>query len=199
MPKMLGCDNDKIDYIFYGTIITMNEKYPEAEALAIKDDRIFAVGTKKEIKQLETTNTRVVNLGDQVLMPGLIEAHTHAIDMVDLKTTFKDINGYDYHTHEAVETLITNEVEKAEGNLAMKDKTIIFFGWDPELVPNMPTLTKEYIDNTYTHNKELLSDDQKVAVVIIGESYHIGWANQKAFDNARVVRRLLLEYVIINI
>ena len=58
-----------------GTILTMEEVQPNAEAIAIRDGKIVWIGLEKDIQQLEAT--QVVYLKDQTLMPGLIQQHLH--------------------------------------------------------------------------------------------------------------------------
>lgn len=76
------------DYIFYGgTIITMEEENPSAEALAVKGAIILAVGKRDEVFALAGQTTQFVHLNDrQTLLPGLIEPHSHAIMMAILKS-----------------------------------------------------------------------------------------------------------------
>ncbi len=58
-----------------GTILTMEEAQPNAEAIAIRDGKIVWIGLEKDIQQLEAT--QVVYLKEQTLMPGLIQQHLH--------------------------------------------------------------------------------------------------------------------------
>ncbi len=61
-----------------GPIVTMNDAQPNAEALAVKDGTILAVGSRAEIDRLHKGNaTRVVDLGGKTLMPGFIDGHAH--------------------------------------------------------------------------------------------------------------------------
>ncbi|HEV8523977.1 MAG TPA: amidohydrolase family protein, partial [Terriglobales bacterium] len=48
-----------------------------AEAIAVRRDRIAAVGTNAEIQKLKGKNTRVVDLGGRFVMPGFNDAHLH--------------------------------------------------------------------------------------------------------------------------
>ena len=76
------------DYIFFGgTIITMEEENPSAEALAVKGANILAVGKRDEVFALKGPSTEFVHLdARQTLLPGLIEPHSHAIVMAALKS-----------------------------------------------------------------------------------------------------------------
>ena len=59
--------------------ITMNEELQifEPGALAIQGDSIVAVGTESDIRELYSSPSQLVDCGGKVLMPGLINAHTH--------------------------------------------------------------------------------------------------------------------------
>jgi hypothetical protein len=50
-----------------------------AEALAVRDGTIAAVGNTAELRKLAGPNTRVVDLGGRTVIPGLIDSHIHAI------------------------------------------------------------------------------------------------------------------------
>lgn len=50
---------------------------PEADAVAIRDGEIAAVGVESELTQLNGPETRVIDLGGRFLMPGFVDAHAH--------------------------------------------------------------------------------------------------------------------------
>ena len=52
---------------------------PPAEALAVRDGRIAAVGRSTEIRALAGPNARVIDLDGRTVIPGLIDSHIHAI------------------------------------------------------------------------------------------------------------------------
>ena len=66
-----------VDLIFTGTIITVDENQPTAEAVAVSGDKIVAVGNREAILELATDSTRMIDLGEHVLLPGFIDAHGH--------------------------------------------------------------------------------------------------------------------------
>ena len=66
------------DLIFRGgRIWTLDPARPEAEAVATRGDRIVAVGDEREVLALQGPATEIVELGDRMLLPGFIDAHTH--------------------------------------------------------------------------------------------------------------------------
>jgi predicted amidohydrolase YtcJ len=60
-----------------GKIWTVNEKQPEAEAVAILWNRIIAVGTNNDIRKLTGPQTRVIDLQGRRVVPGFNDAHVH--------------------------------------------------------------------------------------------------------------------------
>ena len=62
-----------------GKIITVDERFTIAQAVAIRGDRIVAVGTNQEISQLGGTNTRRIDLRGRSVTPGLIDNHMHLL------------------------------------------------------------------------------------------------------------------------
>ncbi len=65
--------------LFNGRIWTVDDRLPRAEAIAISDGRIFAVGTNDEVRALATPLTRKVDLGGKTVLPGFNDAHSHPI------------------------------------------------------------------------------------------------------------------------
>lgn len=64
-------------YLVGGRIFTSDPARPQAEAVAIRDGRIAAVGTSAEIRAM-AGHAAVHDLGGRRVVPGLIEAHGHA-------------------------------------------------------------------------------------------------------------------------
>jgi predicted amidohydrolase YtcJ len=60
-----------------GRIITVDANFSIASALAIKGDKIIAVGTNKEIESIAGDKTKVIDVEGKTVIPGLIDAHAH--------------------------------------------------------------------------------------------------------------------------
>ena len=60
-----------------GKIVTMEAAAPEAQALAVRGDRIVAVGTADQIAAYVGPATEVIDLAGLTAVPGLIEGHGH--------------------------------------------------------------------------------------------------------------------------
>jgi hypothetical protein len=62
-----------------GKIITVDERFTIAQAVAIRGNRIVAVGANAEIAALAGPNTRTVDLRGRAVIPGLIDNHMHLL------------------------------------------------------------------------------------------------------------------------
>jgi predicted amidohydrolase YtcJ len=68
------------DLIFTnGKIITVDEKFTIAQAVAVKGDRIVAVGTNQDVLRLAGPATRRIDLRGRAVVPGLIDNHMHLL------------------------------------------------------------------------------------------------------------------------
>jgi len=62
-----------------GKIVTVDDRFTIAQAVAIQGDRIVAVGTSEEMARLAGTNTRTIDLAGRTVIPGLIDNHMHLL------------------------------------------------------------------------------------------------------------------------
>ncbi len=66
------------DTIYHGgDIVTVDDDLPSAEALAIKDGKILAVGKEVDVLQLRGETTSLIDLGGKTLVPGFVDGHAH--------------------------------------------------------------------------------------------------------------------------
>ena len=64
-----------------GKIITVEDQWPHVSALAIKGDRIVAIGSNRDIQKFVGKETEVIDLNGMLAIPGLIEGHGHFMGM----------------------------------------------------------------------------------------------------------------------
>ena len=64
-----------------GHIVTLSSTQPEADAVAIRGDRILAVGSNDAIERHVTAETEVIDLEGKTVVPGLIDAHVHFVGL----------------------------------------------------------------------------------------------------------------------
>lgn len=60
-----------------GKIWTGDPGRPWAEAVAVRGDKIFAVGTTADVRKLASGAANLVDLGGALVLPGFIDSHTH--------------------------------------------------------------------------------------------------------------------------
>jgi hypothetical protein len=69
---------DAPDFILHhGQVLTVDAQFRIAEAVAVKGERITAVGSNDEIQKLAGASTQVIDLKGQMVLPGLCDSHTH--------------------------------------------------------------------------------------------------------------------------
>jgi len=78
---LTACSQEKAIYadVIYidGNIITVNDAQPSAQAIAIKDGLILAIGKSVELRKYKGIKTKVFDLGDKTVVPGFVDAHSH--------------------------------------------------------------------------------------------------------------------------
>jgi predicted amidohydrolase YtcJ len=69
------------EVLFYnGKIVTVDPQFRVANALAIRGERIVAVGDLKDVSRTADSHTRLVDLKGKMVLPGLMDSHVHASD-----------------------------------------------------------------------------------------------------------------------
>ncbi len=141
-----------------------------AQAVAILDGRIVAVGTDAEIQPYVASDTQVVDLGGRLAMPGFIDAHVHFLGgsfqllEVDLK-----------NTHDEAEfTRLIGEKAKT----LPKGRWILGGNWDEEAWPDAKLPTRWMIDAVTPANP----------VYISRYDGHAGLANSLALKLAGITK-----------
>jgi predicted amidohydrolase YtcJ len=61
----------------HAAVLTMDPRQPRAEAIAVREDRIVAVGTTAEVLALRGHGTRLIDCQGAAVLPGFIDAHLH--------------------------------------------------------------------------------------------------------------------------
>ena len=119
-------------------IRTMDAARPRAEALAIRDGRILALGNMDEIRGLATRRTRVIDAGGRLVLPGFQDAHVHLLlGGVDLVTSAQL---YHVTTLDELQSVLRDHAGKHRGL-----KVVQGSGWQPGLFGDH-NLTRHVID-----------------------------------------------------
>ncbi len=82
------------DMIFHhGKVVTVNREFAIAQALAIAGEKIVRVGSDLEVMKTRGPKTAVIDLAGKMVLPGLIDSHTHPSDasMIEFDHTIPDM------------------------------------------------------------------------------------------------------------
>ena len=94
-------------------MLTVDESQPTTEALAVAGGRIAAVGSRADIEPLIGSDTKVIDIGEGCVLPGLIEAHGHPLmEAIALSDRLVDIRPVTIPDADAVVAAIKAEVAK---------------------------------------------------------------------------------------
>ena len=66
--------------VHHAKVYTVNAKQPWAEAVAIHDDKIVAVGTEADVEKLRGPKTKMIDAGGHLVLPGFVDCHIHFLD-----------------------------------------------------------------------------------------------------------------------
>jgi hypothetical protein len=74
-------------------ILTVDNRFREAQALAVRDGRFVAVGSTAEVRALIDGTTRVIDGRGRTIIPGLIDSHVHALGVAAAEASqpFQDL------------------------------------------------------------------------------------------------------------
>jgi predicted amidohydrolase YtcJ len=79
---MVASNSGAADLILTNAIVrTMDPEAPLAEAVAIQDGKILAVGKNQDVGAFADSNTQILNLEGALVLPGLIDAHGHFLSL----------------------------------------------------------------------------------------------------------------------
>ena len=74
-----------------GNIITIKQKGDRAQAIAIKDHTILAVGSNEEIRKFLGSNTRVIDLAGRTVIPGFNDVHQHPAPIYPFEAVYSTL------------------------------------------------------------------------------------------------------------
>ncbi|MCP4898426.1 MAG: amidohydrolase, partial [bacterium] len=160
-----------------GNIVTMDEGVPGAEAVAVRGDRIVAIGDEALVKKLIGKETQVIDLEGRLATPGLIESHAHFLSL-----------GYalmrlDLTTAESWDDIVA-KVEAAVAD-AEPGEWILGRGWHQEKWNAVP---EPNVDGLPLHDA-LSAVSPENPVYLTHASGHSAIANAKAMELSGVNRR----------
>ena len=157
-----------------GKIVTVDEKFTTKEAVAVKEGKVLAVGSTKEMKTLKGEATEVIDLEGKTVLPGLYDSHLHMIftgvslQIINLRTPpMKSIA----------------DMAKAVGEKVKKAKPgewIVGRGWDQVKLSDHRNPTRYDFDKVAPNNP----------VYLTRTCGHLAVVNSKALEVAGITKAM---------
>lgn len=143
--------------------------HPDAQALAIRGDRIVLVGTNAQAMALRGPRTQTIDVHGATVLPGLVDAHVH---IAELGASLERVNLVGVATEaEAVDRV------EARARQTSKGQWIVGWGWDEGAwanhYPDMALLSARVPDHP---------------VLLRGLHSFAVWGNRLAFERAGITR-----------
>jgi len=181
--NILACSSQKEEtatmLIYGGTIYTVDSTSVNAEAVAIKDNKILFAGSLKAAETYKSDKTKLIDLEGKTMTPGLIEGHGHFMGLGYNELNLDLMNTTSYQS-------IVDAVEERV-KTAQPGEWIIGRGWHQSKWDSMPT---DIVNGFQTHHL-LSSISPNNPVYLKHASGHAGFANAKAMEIAGLNRSKL--------
>ena len=154
-----------------GTIMTVDEKFSEAQAIAIRGNRIIAVGSKADVRSAAGAGAVEVNLAGRTMLPGFIDPHTHVVAGAAVDGIMDNVGVSRFATTAEVLRHLSSRVADTP-----KGEWILARSFDPSLQTGPDALTFAELDKVST----------EIPVFVMNASGHLAYANRKAFEAAGI-------------
>lgn len=157
-----------------GHVVTVDSAKPEAQAVAVKGERIQAVGSNEAIRKLVGDKTRVIDLNGQLVTPGFIEGHAHFVGVGQSKMILDLTKARTWN--DIVQQVATAAEEAAPGDW------IIGRGWHQAKweTPPVPNV------HDYPVHTSLSEVTPENPVLLTHASGHMCFANARAMEIGNV-------------
>jgi hypothetical protein len=159
-----------------GRIVTVDDRRPEAQAIAVNGDTITALGSNQEIQPYIGAATRVIELNGALATPGFIDAHAHFTGVGDAARNLKLSTAKDW-----------NDIVRMVAEAAQKAKPgewILGRGWHQEKWSDVPSPNVE----GFPLHEALSRASPNNPVWLTHASGHAGFANAYAMKMAEVTK-----------
>jgi predicted amidohydrolase YtcJ len=155
--------------LFHGRILTVDSHDSIAQALAIRDGKIIAIGGDRDILRLAGTATRRIDLQGRTATPGLIDSHAHIAD-----AGVEEL----YHVHLSDASTIAEVVRRVrEGIAGLKPgEWLQGDGWDEGKLAERRYVTAADLDGVSPDNP----------LWLMQTTGHYGVANSAALRLAKI-------------
>ena len=134
-----------------GKVITVDETFSIAQAVAVRGSRIVAVGTTQEISRLAGPATRRIDLRGRAVVPGMIDNHAHFQEEGEYWTLEQRLDGVDTRK-QALALLVAKAKAKGPGQWVFT-----LGGWSPDQFrDDKKPFTRDELDKYLPNNPVLL-------------------------------------------
>lgn len=131
-----------------GNIVTMNNKLPTTEAVAIKKDKIIKLGKNEEITKYIGKRTKLINLNGKTVLPGFFDSHIHVADFGKL---LKWLNLQEINSIKKIQEEIKKRTQKTPNG-----SWIIGNGWNQENFIEKRSLNLKDLDEAAPNHPVIL-------------------------------------------
>jgi hypothetical protein len=159
-----------------GRIVTVDDRMPEAQALAARGGKIVFVGTTADVARYVGPSTQVIDLAGQLAIPGFIEGHGHFTGVGEnrINLDFMNTKSWDEIVH-----MVAQAVEKAKPG-----QWIIGRGWHQDKWTSRPVPN---VDGFPLH-ASLDKVSPNNPVVLTHASGHASFINAKAMEVSGITK-----------
>ncbi|EDY38568.1 amidohydrolase 3 [Cyanobium sp. PCC 7001] len=169
-------DGGRADVIFRGgEIVTVNDRQPQAEAVAISNGIIQAVGDDATVLKWKGANTKVIDLGGNTLVPGFIDAHGHLFN-AGVQALAANLLAAPDGAVQDIGALQATLKAWGEGKTSRKLGWIIGFGYDDAQLTEQRHPTRDELDAV----------SAEIPVIAIHQSGHLATVNSKVLELAGI-------------
>ena len=160
-----------------GPILTIDDAQPRAEAVAVRDGRILAVGSLADVTKHKGDATETFDLDGRTMLPGFFDAHGHVV-FGGLQALSANLLAPPDGEVKDIASLQSTLRSWAEKNAeAVKAAGMIMgFGYDNAQLADLRHPTRDDLDAVSTD----------LPVIVVHQSGHLGVANSKALELAGV-------------
>jgi predicted amidohydrolase YtcJ len=173
--SLSGCESDTApgdELILYnGTVYTVDDKQPTAEAVAVRDGIIVAVGTYEDVRASVGTHAIKLDIDRKFLLPGLVDSHNHAIKGGERLLT-ADVGDILLSASELVEFVGV----AVENGTATRGDAIHITGLHSSQWSHITTLDSLFNSGAYAAGP----------VMLVGTDGHTAWCNNEALRRAGI-------------
>ena len=162
--------------LFHGKVFTGEPEHPYADAVAIRDDKIVAVGNRGDVSNAVASDAKFIDLKGRFLMPGLIDSHCHAVGGGLL--LISAVIGEDVRT---VDQLVAFAAEAKKSGRGMHGDILIVSGVPLAFWSKNKELNERFNAGPYANQPVLLE----------GMDHHTAWANRALLKRAGINKELI--------